>query len=435
MNDNKKIKAKFILNRRINAYTLLLESIIFVFLGVYILFWAKSITLIPFIVSVALLFRSLHALLLVFTRKSFIRNIFECVINALMGIIFYLNPSYLRSIFGIALGLYLLLLAFISILSAYFYKRNSSPGTARNIFVAIMQIVIAILSILNPSVILLRLRIIVGIYLLIFAVTSFIDFLIQIIPQSTKSRVRRRMRVTLPNIFSAFIPVGIYKELKKSNLLGKNIVEGDVDNVDIEVFIHASEVFPGQMGHLDFCIGGRVLSYGNYDESSYYLWGLAGDGVLEVIDKEAYLQFCISYSKKIIISFGLKLDEEQKKRVESKVLEIMEDTELWEPEAARKKSHSLRSSKEMSDYASELYKATNAKFYKFTSSIYKTYFTFNRNCVKLGDEVLGVLGIDELASFGLITPGKYYSYFDREFRKNNSFVKVRRIYAANSDLV
>ena len=433
MKNRKKRLSDLIIDRRISTFSLLFQGIVFSVLGIYVLSSSKSLQIVPYIVNIALMLNALNALVLFFAGKNPLRQILDLSVNTVMFLLVLFNPSYLRSVFGTALGLYLIVLAFVSSVSAYFYRKNGMKGAARSVFISAAETVIGVFAIVYPSAAADRFRIIAGIYLLFFAVSAFADFTAQILPQSAKNKVRRRMRVTLPNIFSAFIPVRIYKELKADGLLGENIVEGNTDDVGLEVFIHASDVFPGQMGHLDFCIGNEVMSYGNYDESSYYLWGIAGDGVLEIAEKESYLNFCIEFSSKAVIGFGIVLTEKQKADISAKLAEIMSEAVPWEPKAAREDRHALSSSGELSDYASELYKAANAKFYKFASGKYKTYFGFGSNCAKLGDDVLGVLGIDELSPFGMITPGKYYTYFNREYRKVNSNVVMRRIYAGNSE--
>lgn len=52
----------------------------------------------------------------------------------------------------------------------------------------------------------------------------------------------------------------------------------------------------------------------------------------------------------------------------------------------------------------------------------------NTNCVLLADEILGTSGIDILKISGLIAPGTYYEYFEREFKRKNSRVVSKKIY-------
>ena len=71
---------------------------------------------------------------------------------------------------------------------------------------------------------------------------------------------------------------------------------------------------------------------------------------------------------------------------------------------------------------------TNATFYKFSQGNYKTYFLLFTNCVKLVDNVIGATGSDLLKINGVITPGSYYDFLIREFKKENSNVITENIY-------
>jgi hypothetical protein len=101
---------------------------------------------------------------------------------------------------------------------------------------------------------------------------------------------------------------------------------------------------------------------------------------------------------------------------------IKKDVYEWRPLSQ------IYDNKGYNDYASRLYNATKAKFYKFRKGKFKTYFVLNTNCVQLADELLGTSGIDLLSINGLITPGTYYDYFNREFRRKNSIVVSKEIY-------
>ena len=50
----------------------------------------------------------------------------------------------------------------------------------------------------------------------------------------------------------------------------------------------------------------------------------------------------------------------------------------------------------------------------------------------LADSIIGKSGSDLLKMSGIITPGTYYEYLNREFRKKNSMVISRTIYNAES---
>ena len=84
--------------------------------------------------------------------------------------------------------------------------------------------------------------------------------------------------------------------------------------------------------------------------------------------------------------------------------------------------------KNASSYAGRLYKKTKAKFYKFKSGKYKTYFVLGTNCCFLADDIIGASGMDILSINGIITPGTYYDYLNRSFKRKNSNIIYKEIY-------
>ena len=50
----------------------------------------------------------------------------------------------------------------------------------------------------------------------------------------------------------------------------------------------------------------------------------------------------------------------------------------------------------------------------------------------LADSIIGKSGTDILKINGIITPGTYYEYLNREFQKKNSMVISKNIYNAQS---
>ena len=56
------------------------------------------------------------------------------------------------------------------------------------------------------------------------------------------------------------------------------------------------------------------------------------------------------------------------------------------------------------------------------------YFLLSTNCVKLVDEIVGITGSDLLKINGVITPGAYYAFLEKELKKENSNVISKQIY-------
>lgn len=143
--------------------------------------------------------------------------------------------------------------------------------------------------------------------------------------------------------------------------------------------------------------------------------------------KRKYLKFCTNYSKKTIFSFGLTLSEKQKEKIRDELNKMQEFSYRW------KCNQELNNSEEQNDFASILYRHTGIKYYKFTKGKWKKYFLFTTNCVKLVDKVLGATGSDVLNINGIITPGAYYNYLNKEFKRSNSSVITKTIYKEKSD--
>ncbi len=355
-----------------------------------------------------------------------------------LGVMYFKNLSF--SIFAILFSMYTILNGIIKAIIYYIYLKDNVKRRISVLFECIIYFIFGITLLFSPLLHINTILTIIGVYCLLFGFNFIKDFIREIVPERTKNKLKRKVRITLPVFLLALIP---HKVLTKVNEYLENgdetIYEVDIDKKDInkeqsdiEVFIHVTLEGIGVVGHVDLCYDGQVISYGNYDNESFKLFGLAGKGVLLVADREKYIKFCTNYSKKTIFGYGLKLDEEQKINIKNKLDEIKNNLVKWEPSIVK----DIRENKikhEYKDYASILYEATKAEFFIFKSGKFKTYFGLNTNCVLLADSVIGRSGIDILGMGGIITPGTYYNYFQKEFRRRNSMVVSRNIYMLSTD--
>ncbi|HAR87250.1 MAG TPA: hypothetical protein DCR69_16140 [Clostridium sp.] len=350
------------------------------------------------------------------------------------GVIYFKNISF--SIVVILFSVYAILNSIIKGIIYYIYLKNKVKGRIAVLFECIIYFAFGITALFSPLMHLNTILTIIGVYCFLLGLNFIKDFTNEIIPENTKHKLKRKVRITLPVFLLALIP---HKVLTKINeyLQDEDKVEyEDVvidekncssEEVDMEVFIHVTLDGIGAVGHVDLCYNGQVISYGNYDDRSFKLFGIAGKGILFIADREKYLNFCTSYSRKTIFGYGIKLDEHQKQGIKEKLNEIKYTLIKWEPPIVKDmKENNLQH--EYKDYASILYKSTEAEFFTFKSGKFKTYFGLNTNCVLLADSVLGRLGTDILGIGGIITPGTYYNYLQREFTKRNSIVISRNIY-------
>ena len=70
--------------------------------------------------------------------------------------------------------------------------------------------------------------------------------------------------------------------------------------------------------------------------------------------------------------------------------------------------------------ANKIYKHANGKFYRFTKGKYKTFFVLRTNCATCVDNIFNAIGTKIINLEGIISPGTYYSYLEKEYHKKNS---------------
>ena len=245
------------------------------------------------------------------------------------------------------------------------------------------------------------------------------------------------MRISLPVFLAAFIPQRMLSKvndyLTEHPHAGKTLEEFEgcksEEEPNLEVYVHVTETGGGAMGHVDVGFKGKVISYGNYDESSA-TWAYGkGDGVMLFTEREKYLPFCVSHSGDTIFSFGLKLSDDQIDRVHKRISEIMMETIPWDsPYDADKKAGKDAGKIQYKDYASCLAQVSDTEFYKFKRGRWKSYFVLSTNCVLLADNILSSAGTDILKMNGIVTPGVYYDYLEHEFERTDGVVITRAIF-------
>ena len=208
---------------------------------------------------------------------------------------------------------------------------------------------------------------------------------------------------------------------------------GDLDTKpDMEVFVHVSPYGYSRFGHVDVWFDDMVLTYGTYNEKSQRLMRAFGDGNLILTEqRDKYLAFCCYENKKTIYAFGLKLTEEQKANVRREIGLMLPLVEPFYPDSQLSELGKLPKMP-YKDYASRLYLVTKSRFFKFTSGKFSSYFSLGTNCVMLADTLIGAAGRDIISVTGVVTPGTYYDYLNRQFQIKNSNVISRRVYTEHN---
>ena len=350
---------------------------------------------------------------------------------ALAAVIFFLNEftNLPLHFIVVILGCYQLFMAGIYGVTYTLFRQSKIKGGGRFLFDALLYGPLGLSSIISPGDVDGELQFLfLGAYLISLGFSNIRDGLF-FDNERDRKNLRRRVRVSLPIIFAAFIPAeqlsrfnqflqgDAPEEEKESRQL---VMDKDL-STDMEVFIHTSDkdLF-GAIGHVDLCYKGKVISFGSYDPFSERLFGTVGDGVLFKVDKDAYIDFCKRESKKTLFGYSLHLTEEQKKAVEERLAEIDSLVYDWEPSVEFKNDQHI--------YPYRLKHELGAEIYKFKDSRFKTYFVLSTNCVLLADSILGQAGTDIVNPRGVIAPGTYQSYLQYELESSKKLVIAETIY-------
>lgn len=348
-------------------------------------------------------------------------------------------PKIPMSFLPILFASYMILNGIIKLITYILLWQEKTQGRLRELFMFLIYMAIGIPLLFAPLKNVSTMLWIVGIYTILLGINFLFDFISDVVPRRVKNKLRRRIKITLPVLLEAIIPYQVLNEINyfiNRDDYKKDFVYQEKNSdvtPDLEIFVHSSMNGYNRLGHIDICLDDKVYSYGNYDDQSKKHFDMIGDGVLFVTDKEHYIPFCIRHSHKTIFGFGLKLSDSQKKNIQTYIEHLFNDIYKWEPPIVQdsRKKKKINKNK-YGDYASCLYDSTNADFYKFNSGRFKKYFVLGANCCLLADSIIGKSGTDILKMNGIITPGTYYEYLNREFKKKNSMVITKNIYNAES---
>ncbi len=371
-----------------------------------------------------------------FFRKEKSTDAFiKSLVSLLFALIMSLVPSIPLAMVPLAFALYMLTYAGIRFACFIVFKNNDSGESIKALLTGILYLVIAVPLLFAPIKNMTISLMIIGGYFVLLGIYTILEQLMTLIPKDKKKKLKRRIRVTIPVLLESIIPYTLLREINnmlneedKKQILTPVNKEGITP--DMEVFVHVSNRGFNRFGHVDIYYNGKIIAYGNYDDASYRMFSMIGDGVIfETPHKNKYIDFCIDHSKKTLFGFGLKLTDNQKKNIEKYIDKLYSNLVPWNPPYKEDYLENSDINKDdYGDYASCLYKKTKADFYKFKSGKYKTFFVLGTNCCFLADSIIGKSGIDLLKMNGLITPGTYYEFLNREFNKKNSIVISKTVY-------
>lgn len=354
--------------------------------------------------------------------KLFIR-----IFNVFISFLALIFHNYSIAIIPIIFAIYTIGNAIVYFINFTIVKINKVRGGLKYFFCGLIYLIVGIMILFRPLINLGFMLNIIGIYSILLGITFITDYL-----QINHYYRFLKIRISLPSIIEAFIPLSVLQNINKEINNEKEIkyeIKKLDERPDLEIFVHVTEKGFGRLGHLDIFFDDEVLSFGNYDISSYRFHDLFGSGVIFTTkNKMDYIKFCIDDAKKTLFSFGLKLNNKEKSQMKKSIDDLKEGLKPWEPPCIRDK----KNNKKHIDYSSRLYRATKANFYKFKHSKYKIYFVLGNNCVSLANKIIKNTLKDRFKFYGVMTPGTYYDYLDREYMKKNGLVVSKKIYSKNN---
>lgn len=369
-------------------------------------------------------------------------NLMSGIINIAIGLTAAILPATTLFVLTMFFSFYVLLNAAVKLIDFMASVRNHTSDVLFDFVSMIFFLTFGIIMLFGSFYDQRGLLVITGIYCILYGSTELMDFAREVIPAKAKTAFHRKVRVSIPLFISTFVPLGILKgyqhRLDSREIDIEKLMEEEksLDKdmpPNINVLIHVSDDGVGMMGHCDLYFDGEVMSYGNYDASSERLFGAIGDGVLFTADFDTYVKYSIKYDNQMIFSYGLRLTDEQLERVRKERDRIKSNVYRWKPpfELAREKDDNAVLS-DFTDYCSRLWDGTKARFYKFHSGKFKSYCVMSTNCVLLADSILCKAGTDIVKIDGIISPGAYYDYLQKEYQLENGIVVSRDIYSRYS---
>ncbi len=419
--------------KKLNCLNLFVIGSLFIALGIFVLNTSTLILdalvyIFGFAFFVVGLFKLGQIILPLKEHKQKAIRISNALFHLAIGIIILIFPNMPISLFAYCFGFYVLALGLSHGINYYLLRKDKVKGRLKVLFASICYLLFAFFLGLLPYIHIGIIMNVIAVYFIIYGCFYYKDLISELLPNTRKDKLKRHIRISLPIFLQALLPKFVLDEVNAFLVPSdQKVIDARSDfsqykieeKADVEIFIHASNKGFGKVGHVDICIDNQFLSYGNYDSESVRWAELIGDGVLINAYKEEYIPFVIKDSEKTLFCYGLKLNAQQKEKVRKRMEEIKTMLYPWQVPKYEKDL----------PYAARLQQSCpETGFYKFKKGRFKTYFVVKTNCVQLADYIVGSAGLDILNLNGIVTPGAYYEYLDRQFAMKNDMVIYKKIY-------
>ncbi|MCF0261229.1 MAG: hypothetical protein HUJ54_15315, partial [Erysipelotrichaceae bacterium] len=306
-------------------------------------------------------------------------------------------------------------------------RKDSRSAGFQHLIAGFLYLILGIVSLLcrsNDVILVMRYF---GLYLLVQAVQLLLEIFVSKHPDSSRTLSLKRW-VSLPVYIVSFLPSITLRMILNSKYREKPLeydARKNDEPVNLRVCIHSGLTGEKMMGHMTFAYKGIMYSYGNYDTANEKFFRSIGPGILFTVPADIYINNSCIYEKSTIFEYGLHITPEQEEKLQSIIDSLFKDTYRWLCPLEEYGQGRNDFAKYEKDYACRLQYRTGAKFRKFYSTQWKTYWILGDNCSLFAEDVLSRIGCHIVHKRGIISPGEYFEFFETAWQDPHSCVITR----------
>ena len=405
------------MSKIINTIIHATSGLLFIIIGIIYIIRNYTVYTLSFkLLGILTLISSLLKLInLILKRKKVLTNILDIFLNTILGILFINKPNLFIYLSTKIFSMYALIQSLCGFINLIIYKQDKLKGKIYILTTSTLSLMLSITLMFSKDTNSIYICYIIGLYLILYGITII----------SSSILTKTKIVLPLPIIFTMFLPNILIKRILKG--INPKKINNNQDQ-DLEILIHLSKTGSASLGHVEFAFEDKVYSYACYNYLNRRLFGGIGDGIFGIFDKKAYLKYCICEKNRFIISYGVKLTNKEKENVTKEIDKLIStNTEIWYPEI-KYYEDGLIEKRDFNEMANKIYKHANGKFYRFTKGKYKTFFVLRTNCATCVDNIFNAIGTKIIDLEGIISPGTYYSYLEKEYHKKNSKIISKTLY-------
>lgn len=342
------------------------------------------------------------------------------------------NSRLFYFLFPRLVGGWILLHALVKAITITIKIKDHLPGWTHSLIFLCGDLIMAFILLFMPYRFTFLVDGAVGCYFIIYGGNQLLDFIRELIPSGHAASMDHKIRLAVPPFLAAVIPPTLMRTILEKDAEDQaredfESIKADIP-VDLEVYVHMAAKGPAMLGHVDIAYRGFLISYGCYDPHHRRLMGTMGDGVVLIAPKNAYIYNCLANENKVLVCFGIHLNDRQKEALNERLLDTFSRLVDFQCDEELKRAAQPYEG-ECDDYLSRVTRnVENVHYYKYREGKFKTFFVLSANCVFFITHLLGSIGLNLVDLSGIVSPGSYFDFLNKQFKSDKGFVISRSIY-------